>query len=826
MIYPINYNLTLTPDLDQLVFGAKEILTFEIKEPVDTINLDCLDLIIKSCHLIQAKQMRSLRFQTDKSKERLSIYFPIKHSPGIYKLMIEYKGIINDKLAGFYRSTYENQGMVKHLATTQFEATDARRAFPCVDHPSFKATFDITFIVDKNLMVVSNTLPLSKEDLADGKRRVKFDRTPVMSTYLVYFGVGQFETKTVKYKNCIVRGITIPGHAQYTQFALECAQKFLGYFEDYFGVAYPLAKLDLIAVPDFVSGAMENWGAITFRENALLFYPGRSSKSTKQRIAEVVAHELVHQWFGNLVTMKWWDDLWLNESFATYMAYKAMDVFWPQWQVWTDYIEDTYFGGMALDSLESSHPIKVMVKDTHEMNELFDEIAYDKGGSVLRMLDLYLTEAVFQKGLQKDIKRFSYKNAQAEDLWTCLETVAKKPVVKIMEGYVRKIGFPCLSISKNNHEITLTQSRFLFNGRKKTDIWTVPIVMQLSHDMKMRQFIEGINHSFILPPQTEFINCNYHYAGFYISHYEDDMLLRLGENRINLAAYDVIGIVHDLFSLSYGLKIDLSQVLVFINDFFFKEQDPEVLAYLLGRLFRLFLLTNNEQSKYLALLLSRKSLLITGFELKANESIQATHLRNTALRISAFFEEGNVVKFDLDMFRKFLKDQKLVSTDLWPVVFAGAVESDKANYQKVINLYEKAQSQEEKVKFISALGYSRDKTFLQSTLDYSLSPKVRFVNSLYPIASVSANPQGRSLAFSWLVKNWEELVRRTGGHSTTLLRRILKLIIPDGGLGQEQKVKEFLSTHPIAGLERTYKQVLEELEINTRFTKKYSSIRS
>src|SRR3989338_4179845 len=381
VIKPINYKLIFEPDLKKFSFKGNEILLFEVVDPTKKIELDLVELKITDCRLQINQRNKIDSYQTDKQKEKLTIFLSQKLEPGIYELFIEFTGILNDKLAGFYRSKYSDKGKEKYIATTQFEAADAKRAFPCVDHPAYKGTFDVSFIIDKNLSALSNTLPKRVINLKRqanlnstsqvkrgawqrarmGKKMVIFERTPLMSTYLLYLGVGEFEFIEDKYRDILLRVVTTPGKKEYGKFALDCSKKFLKFYEEYFDYPYPLKKLDLIAVPDFASGAMENWGAITFRENALLLYPNLSSRATMERIAEVVAHELVHQWFGNLVTMKWWDDLWLNESFATYMAYKALDKFWPEWKVWSGYLTYAVFGAMSLDGLKSTRSIHAKV---------------------------------------------------------------------------------------------------------------------------------------------------------------------------------------------------------------------------------------------------------------------------------------------------------------------------------------------------------------------------------------------------------------------------------------------------------------------------------
>ncbi|MEK6866160.1 MAG: M1 family metallopeptidase, partial [Thermoproteota archaeon] len=336
-----------------------------------------------------------------------------------------------------------------YLATSQFEAADARRAFPCWDEPKAKATFDISIIAENKFTAISN-MPVTSKKRMKNKTLYKFAKTPIMSTYLIYLGVGEFEYLTSKIGKIQVRVITTKGNKSKGKYSLELGKKLLSSYEKYFGIKYPLPKLDLIAIPDFASGAMENWGAITFRETILLYDPKTSSTRTKQYIAEVISHEIAHQWFGNLVTMKWWNDLWLNESFATFMATKFVDKFYPEWDLWNQFVEDAMNTAMGLDSLKNTHPIDVKVNSTSEIREIFDAISYDKGGCVLRMLEHYVGESNFQKGLKQYLADFKYKNAEGQDLWDAIGKISKMPVRAMVLTWLKQPGFPVVEIEKQD----------------------------------------------------------------------------------------------------------------------------------------------------------------------------------------------------------------------------------------------------------------------------------------------------------------------------------------------------------------------------------------
>ena len=416
LISPSNYVLEFEPNFKNFTFAGKETIDAKISKPTNIITLDAAELKIKKCHIESKNGPFRAKTSLNPKKEQLSIKISKKVS-GHIKIHIDFTGILNDRLLGFYRSQYkDNKGKTKFLATTQFEAADARRAFPCWDEPKAKATFDISIIADKGLTAISN-MPVEKTKKIGKKTRYTFSRTPIMSTYLIYLGVGEFEFLSSKLGKITIRIVTTKGNKSKGKLSLEFTKKFLRYYEKYFKIKYPLPKLDLLAIPDFAAGAMENWGAITFRETILLYDSKTSSTKTKQFIAEVISHELAHQWFGNLVTMEWWNELWLNESFATYMATKIVDKFYPEWDLWDQFVETSMNSAMMLDGLKTSHPIDVKVNQPSEIREIFDNISYDKGGCVLRMLENYVGKENFQRGLQHYLKKHMYQNARGESLW-------------------------------------------------------------------------------------------------------------------------------------------------------------------------------------------------------------------------------------------------------------------------------------------------------------------------------------------------------------------------------------------------------------------------
>ena len=608
---PENYTIEFAPDLQRFTYTGIETLRFSLEEPVSAISLDAVGLVISECRLLGS----TIRTSYSTVDKYLHISFANPLAKGLHEIQITFAGKLTDGLTGWYKSKYsdEKSQKVKYIATTHFEPADARTVFPCVDHPAYKATFTIRLVIDKHLRAISN-MPIVQEKVNEQKNIITFAETPKMSSYLLYLGVGEFGFYEEQYKHVTIRGITTPGKEIHTKFAVSWAKKCLEFFEDYFQQPYVLPKVDLLAIPDFGSGAMENWGAITFRENLLLYYEHESSIATKQNIAEVVAHELAHQWFGNLVTMKWWNDLWLNESFATFMAYTVVDEYYPDWHSWSDYITTMVFGGMDLDALHASHPIQVTVNTVDDINELFDEIAYDKGGSILRMLETYVGKTVFRNGLRAYIEKYKYKNSEGKDLWNAIEACAGNPISSVIASFITQQGFPVISLKRHQDELRIHQQQFYFSDKKNKTAWEIPLVMT-SEKSTFKTVVTKQNVLIPLPhgtPETSYVAANKDYAGFYITKYDKQNLNALGENRSKLPYTDKLGLLHDLYMITRANQSPLEAFIQFIRQYFLTEMEPDVLLYAIGRLSLMYLLLPDKPIQELLIALSEHAISITG----------------------------------------------------------------------------------------------------------------------------------------------------------------------------------------------------------------------
>ncbi len=815
----MGYTLEFEPDLEKFTFEGKETLRLSLIKPASILLLHAAELKIKKCTLTTGGKSRPVQVQLDAASERLRIPLGGRVS-GDIEMYMEFSGILNDRLLGFYRSRYAAGGKTRYMATTQFEAADARRAFPCMDEPEAKATFDISIITQGKNTAISNMPVRSKKRM--GKRTLyTFGTTPPMSTYLVYLGVGEFEFLSGRQGKTHVRVATTPGNKSKGRYALDLGKKLLKSYEDYFGIRYPLPKLDLIAIPDFAAGAMENWGAITFRETILLYDPKTSSTRTKQFIAEVISHEIAHQWFGNLVTMKWWNDLWLNESFATFMATKFVAKFYPEWDLWDQFIEDAMNVAMGLDSLRSSHPIDVDVKKPSEIREIFDAISYDKGGCILRMLEDHVTEAKFRKGLKKYLKDFAYGNAQGADLWDAIGRAAGMPVRAMVNTWIGQTGFPMLEARRNGKKLGLRQRRFLMEPTRSgtRQKWHVPVSIGFEKQ-RQKVLLTGATGSVRLGSPDYIVN--FGRRGFYRVKYDQGTLLDLkyAVERRAIPYVDRWAIQNDLYALCLAGEESLQNYLDF-SDAYGEEDDYLVCTNVASNLYSIYHRTRREPysgmvrmyaASHFGRIFGR-----LGWDARRGERHTDALLRGFAISALGKLGDRAIAEQAEVRFGKFLKRPGSLAADLRePVYSIVAWNGDAKTHAKLLSLYKNAASQEEKMRLLSALCSFQDKRLLLKSLDFAMTPAVRSQNMQLPIMRVAANPHGREILWPWLKKNWGALGKKIG-HGNPLFNRIVASLslVADGGM--EGEIREFFRRNPAPGARRTLEQTLERIRINQRF---------
>ncbi len=823
-VTPINYNLTFEPNLKKFIFDGEESISVLCKKPTKSIIMNCAELKIISCKVESSGKIIKSIPKTDEKREELKITLTEKIK-GSAIIHLKFQGVLNDRLLGFYRSQYTQNGKTKYLATTQFEAADARRAFPCWDEPEAKATFEISIIADNQFTAISN-MPIQSKKKIKNKTLYKFSKTPVVSTYLIYLGVGEFEYLTGRVGKIQIRVVTTKGNKSKGKFSLELGKKLLVSYEKYFGIKYPLPKLDLIAVPDFAAGAMENWGAITFRETILLYDPKTSSTRTKQFIAEVISHEIAHQWFGNLVTMKWWNDLWLNESFATFMATKFVDKYYPEWDLWNQFIEDAMNVAMGLDSLKTTHPIDVKVNSPAEIREIFDAISYDKGGCVLRMLEQYVGEPNFQRGLKKYLSDFKYKNAKGQDLWDAIGKASKMPVSSMVNTWLKQPGFPLVEINQDGNLLQLKQKRYLLEDDKKfrKGLWSIPLSLGLDKEFSTKLFSKK-SMTVKLPKNTIGFVANYGRKGFYRVKYDEGILLDLkmlvDEKRTS--PIDRWAIQNDLFSLCVSGDEQVRNYLDFSDAYFDEESylaSVNVAHNLASLYFRAFDEKFSEEIRNYALNYFRKILFKVGWAPKKSDKHTDALLRSFVISALGKMNDDEVTEEALKRYEKFLKHPSSLSPDLIePICSIAAWNGNAKTHSQLIKLYKSAKTMEEKLRFLGAMCGFKEKKLLLKTLDFSQTSEVRSQNMQLPIMKVAANPYGKQVLWPWLKKNWKKLNKKVG-HGNPLFNRIVASISSIAEDTMEHEIKCFFKKNPTPGTERTQSQTLERIRINSKLLRR------
>jgi len=818
---PTNYNLTFEPDLKKFTFTGLETISVNCKKSVNVIQMNCAELKIKSCIVKSGGQIIKSSPKTNEKKEELEIKLGEKIR-GSCTIHLEFEGILNDRLLGFYRSKYQQNGKTKYLATTQFEAADARRAFPCWDEPEAKATYDISIIAENKFTAISN-MPVKTKKKIGNKTTYHFQKTPLVSTYLIYLGVGEFEYLTGRSGKIQIRVVTTKGNTSKGKFSLELGKKLLTSYEKYFGIKFPLPKLDLIAVPDFAAGAMENWGAITFRETILLYDPKISSTRTKQFIAEVISHEIAHMWFGNLVTMKWWNDLWLNESFATFMATKFVDKFYPEWDLWNQFVEDAMNVAMGLDSLKTTHPIDVDVKSPAEIREIFDAISYDKGGCVLRMLENYVGEPNFQKGLKKYLSNFKYKNAKGQDLWDAIGKASKMPVTSMINTWLKQPGFPLVEINQNGNNLKIKQKRYLLepNSKFSKGLWSIPLSLGLEKEISNKLFSKK-SMSVKLPENTIGFVANYGRKGFYRVKYDEGILLDLkmlvDEKRI--PPIDRWAVQNDLFSLCVSGDEQVRNYLDFSDAYFDEDSylaSVNVAHNLASLYFRSFDEKFVEEIRSYAINYFRKILSNLGWEPRKSDKHTDALLRSFTISVLGKMNDDSVTDVAIEKYKKFLKSPRSLSPDLIePICSIAAWNGNSKTFNELKKLYTNSKTMEEKLRFLAAMCGFQDKKLLAKTLDFSQTSEVRSQNMQLPIMKIAANPYGEKILWPWLKKNWKKINKKVG-HGNPLFNRIVASIAGVADDSMEKEIKLFFKKNPTPGTERTQKQTLERIRINSKF---------
>jgi tricorn protease interacting factor F2/3 len=701
-------------------------------------------------------------------------------------------------MAGFYRSRYLHKGRRRHIAITQFEESDARRAFPCMDHPSRKATFDIEMVIGRCLTAVANTDIHVQEMLKGGKKRVIFETTPRMSTYLVFFGVGEFETLQDPVDGR-VRVLTLPPSQTHARFGLEFGRKALAFSESYYGIPYPLSKMDLIAVPDFAFGAMENWGAITFRENLLLRYPGVTSKSGEERICEVIAHEIAHQWFGNLVTPSDWKYLWLNESFATYFGYGVVAHYYPEWAIWQQFLHGTTATAMNRDALLENVAIEIPSGEHLVINTSTAPIIYNKGGSILRQVEGYIGPANFQKGLQHYLQTHAYQSAESRHLWEAFEAVSDRPVNALMKNWVEQPGFPLITAARQADTLVLTQRRFTYLPNDADQKWLIPVNLRTftagGESRRLSMLMDSAEMRIELDRDATAFKLNDGQTGFYRVKYASPADMQgLGGmvRQKKLPPEDRWGLQNDLYALAVAGDAGLDDYLAFLEHY--RQEDSYLpLASIAANLSHAHSTVDQETAARIARLAGPwfgEVLARMGYDPRTDEDHTTAILRDQILFDAARYGCREAEAFALQKFEELREGGSVHPDILRSVLQAGAWHGDRQVFRWFDRRFQKSESEHERLTVLAALGCFRSRGEIEKVLDYVLAavpPRNKFI----PVVALAANPSAASILWRWYVARLPQIEQ----FHPMLYERVIAAIVPAAGLEHPDEVRGFFTEY-------------------------------
>ncbi|KAG5517875.1 hypothetical protein PMAC_000329 [Pneumocystis sp. 'macacae'] len=813
-VKPKHYSLALNPELVSFTYDGSVEIIVDFLQQSQYITLHSLDTDISSV-FIEYCDRRNIDEQT------ATFFFSDPIPCGTTAtLFIKFLGKINDKMHGFYRSSYydDETKETKWLACTQMEATDCRRAFPCWDEPALKATFDVQITADVCYTILSN-MNIIDESILDNKRTVLFGRTPLMSTYLLAWVVGE-----LNYIEAFTPGISMPkipvrvyspfkGLSQQGKFSLELAVKTLEFFSATFDIPYPLPKMDLIAIPDFSSGAMENWGMVIFRVVDLLFDENKSGAAMKQRVAEVVQHELAHQWFGNLVTMDFWDGLWLNEGFATWMSWFSCNSFYPEWNVWQTYVTNSLQNALRFDGFRSSHPIE--------------------GSSVIRMLSKYIGEDIFLSGIRKYLKKHSYMNTITKDLWYALSEESGKDIVGFMKYWTEKVGYPVITVTEQENSIKVTQNRFLASGDVKPEddeiIYWVPLMLKImTTDGKI-----AVNTHLVLEQRElsipvcdimkGFYKINADHSGIYRTLYSSEQLKRLScfpmTNSEFLTVEDRVGLIADTAALSQSGYSRTSEMLSLISKWF-NESKFVVWNEMINAVESLeaaFMFENEKIKKSLELFkrkLTFNKVKELGWSFDINDGHIERQLKSLLFLTAGKAGNEEIICAAKEMLYRYADgDKTAIPPDLRAAVFSISIQYGlEEEWNIVYDIWKKSTSSDEKNTALKQLGQTRLPDLIKKTLQMIISSEVKLQDIYMPLVGLRSHPEGINSLWTFCQENWDTIDIIVPSSVGSLKSTVVQLMVSGfTSMSKLHEIEDFFKHKKIQAFDKALSQSLDAI---------------
>jgi aminopeptidase N/puromycin-sensitive aminopeptidase len=813
-VRPQHYTLSLTPDLKAATFSGVETIDLTLAEPTRTIALNAAEIAFQSVSVTAAGKTQQAAVSLDPGKEQAAFTFPEELPAGKATLSIAYTGILNSQLRGFYLSKTDK----RNYAVTQFESTDARRAFPSFDEPAFKATYDVSLTIDAADTAISNGAIVSDTPgPIAGKHTLRFDTTPKMSTYLVAFLVGDFQCTEGESDGVKIRGCATPDKVALTPYSVEIAKYVLHYYNTYFGIPYPLKKLDLIALPDFEAGAMENFGAITYRETDLLIDPSSASVGAKKLVGLVVAHEMAHQWFGDLVTMQWWDNVWLNEGFASWMENKPVEAMHPEWNI-DQLVADDEQNTLNLDAQPTTRAIRARADTREEIEQMFDGISYGKASDVLLTIENYLGPEVFRKGVHNYLAAHLYSNATAEDFWAAQTAASHEPIDKIMDSFVSQTGEPLLTFSQpSGGKVAVTQSRFFLSPSIQPDPaqkWTIPVCFKIDADRQSCQLLTPGDSSLSIPAASLFF-ANVGGKGYYRTVYPPSVFAALVSNaETALTPAERISLAGDEWAQVRANKATVGDFLNLVTAF---KSDPsaQVIASALDSVTVIDKRIAATPADHAGLGAWLGSTFASEFaKIPAPSAADTPNARE--LRAELFGVLGNYAKDPAVLAQarqitaSYLADPSSVDATLAQTALAVAARhGDAALFDQLQKVAETATNPEVKDSALRLLAEFEDPALVQRSLDYAASGKVRNQDALFQYAIALNSDANRDAAWTYVQSHWESLRQLL----TPELGSIL--VSSTGSFCSAQardSVKAFFATHKVPSADQALKHAIERID--------------
>ena len=813
-VVPRRYDLVLDPDLEAETFSGTETVEVEVREEVDEIVLNAAELDITSGALERdGTRIDVTDVRLDAQTERAHLRLAERAEPGEWSLYLAFDGRLSQRLRGFYRATYvDAHGEKRAIATTQFESTDARRAFPCWDEPDLKAVFGVTLLVDEGILAISNGPELERASFGDGRVRVRFADTMPMSTYLVAFVVGPLDaTDPVDVDGVPLRVVHEPGKDHLTSYALEVGAFCLRFFSDYYGIPYPDAKVDLIAVPDFAQGAMENTGAITFRDNLLLVDPNKATQPELASVADVIAHELAHMWFGNLVTMRWWNGIWLNEAFATFMEVLAVDALRPDWERWTHFLR-VRSSALDVDALESTRPIEYPVISPNDAADMFDTLTYSKGAAVLRMLERYLGAERFRDGIRKYLADHRFGNTETHDLWDAIEMATGEPVRRIMDGWIWQGGYPLVSAELQGDRVRLAQRRFLLSADGGDATWDVPLLVRTGGTTEP-VLVEPGGATVPVPDEGPVVvNAGAH--AFVRVRYEEELLGRIAASLETLSTDERTQLVDDTWAAVVARRTSASDFCRFAGAFRDEDELPVWSSLLEGIRWCDRMLDAGAREHYRAWVRSLvgPALERIGWEPREGERDLTRSLRGTlmtAIAILGADPNAQALAREVELRARADGHEEPSLTAASIVIVASGGGPDE--YDAYLKARRTARTPQERLRYLYALGDFRDPVLFERTLELSLTDEVRPQETPWVLTRAMSNRDQGANAWRFVTERWGDIAARVAPSNVVYVVDSLPyLAMPEF----VEEASAFFEEHPIPQSGLQLRQLLERQRVN------------